>query len=440
MRTLTTRIFPAQAAESGRQSTTRETAYCKIWAKHHVADLAASRYGISDNNRLGPPEGEEHPYFDIFTNTSFKALHVTHIRRTIPWNLVLEAQRGVKYDVGLLKDVEAWAREVKALPGGGQGLITFDHCYEATGAAGKWFNPETKTEQECGTTIPKARGVYKEAVEAFLNHEVSGTSPEKGKPNEKFGEIVNSYTAWDEPDNEGKVPNDETEYVEPTWKEPKVAGEYWAVLNEFCAKLSSYHCKVAAGDFLDTRLPNVFNEYLTNKKTHVRVLNPHWTWIQQYLSGMEHVRTASYWAWHAYEDGELTQTPWHLSHPAENWKEFDKFAAMVKFYDPKANIWLTEQGVVYTEPGRVPLAGKSGEDVADAIMRFFVHHKSQQLTRQSAMIKYFYYYEMRGEPGGFDSGLLEAPAPPKGKTFRGKPENTPRGIYPIYEKKTTGKD
>jgi hypothetical protein len=30
---LTTRIFPAQAAESGRQSTTRETAYCKIWAR-----------------------------------------------------------------------------------------------------------------------------------------------------------------------------------------------------------------------------------------------------------------------------------------------------------------------------------------------------------------------------------------------------------------------
>jgi hypothetical protein len=45
----------------------------------------------------------------------------------------------------------------------------------------------------------------------------------------------------------------------------------------------------------------------------------------------------------------------------------------------------------------------------------------------------------RGEPGGFDSGLLEAP-PVKGKTFRNKPENAPRGIYPIYEKKTTGKD
>ena len=55
------------------------------------------------------------------------------------------------------------------------------------------------------------------------------------------------------------------------------------------------------------------------------------------------------------------------------------------------------------------------------------------------MIKYFYYYEMRGEPGGFDSGLLEAP-PVKGKTFRNKPENAPRGIYPIYAKKTTGKD
>jgi hypothetical protein len=36
MRTLTTRIFPAQAAESGRQSTTRETAYCKIWVYIYV--------------------------------------------------------------------------------------------------------------------------------------------------------------------------------------------------------------------------------------------------------------------------------------------------------------------------------------------------------------------------------------------------------------------
>jgi hypothetical protein len=65
---------------------------------------------------------------------------------------------------------------------------------------------------------------------------------------------------------------------------------------------------------------------------------------------------------------------------------------------------------------------------------------SSRSPRSSAMIKYFYYYEMRGEPGGFDSGLLEAPAPPKGKTFRGKPENSPRGIYPIYEKRTSGKD
>jgi hypothetical protein len=64
---------------------------------------------------------------------------------------------------------------------------------------------------------------------------------------------------------------------------------------------------------------------------------------------------------------------------------------------------------------------------------------SSRSPRSSAMIKYFYYYEMRGEPGGFDSGLLEAP-PVKGKTFRNKPENAPRGIYPIYAKKTTGKD
>ena len=406
-------------------------------AAARAPQLAANRYGISDNNRTTAPEGEEHPHFNIFTNPYFQALHVTHVRRIVPWNLVLEAQRGVKYDVGLLKDLEAWVRGVKAIPGG-EALITFDHCYEALGAAGKWFNPETKAEEECGLTIPKARGVYKQAVEAFLNHEL--VNPETGKgTGEKFGELIKSYTAWDEPDNEGKVPNDEGEYVEPTWKEPKVAGEYWAVLNEFCDKLSKYACKVAAGDFLDARLPNVFNEYLKNKKTHKSELNPHWVWMQHYLAGMEHPRTTAYWAWHAYEDDELTETPWHLSHPEEDWKFFHKFEAMVKFYTPKANIWLTEQGVVYTEPGRVNLAGRSGENTADAMMRFFVHRKKLQLTRQSGMIKYFYYYEMLGEQKAFDSGLLEAPAV-AGKTFRKRPELSPRGIFPIYERRTTGKD
>lgn len=52
------------------------------------------------------------------------------------------------------------------------------------------------------------------------------------------------------------------------------------------------------------------------------------------------------------------------------------------------------------------------------------------------MIKYFYYYEMRGEPGGFDSGLLEERPTKEGEeTYNKKPASAPRDIYSVYKNK-----
>jgi hypothetical protein len=61
---------------------------------------------------------------------------------------------------------------------------------------------------------------------------------------------------------------------------------------------------------------------------------------------------------------------------------------------------------------------------------------SSRSPRSSAMIKYFYYYEMRGEPGGFDSGLLEERPTKEGEeTYNKKPASAPRDIYSVYKNK-----
>ncbi len=87
------------------------------------------------------------------------------------------------------------------------------------------------------------------------------------------------------------------------------------------------------------------------------------------------------------------------------------------------SIWLTEQGVIYSDEGVTKPGGKSDNGVK--IMKAYVE-TPEPLTRQSPHITMFDYYEMRGEAkstGNQDSGLLN----PVGK---------PRPIFYVYRQRT----
>jgi YD repeat-containing protein len=399
-------------------------------------ELEASHYGIADNNRVTPREG--HPGFDIFTNPYFQALHVVTVRRTIEWNLVYEAERAPipneseetkqrqQYAKGLLKDLEEWITEVDALPGGVP-VITFEHCHEP----GYWVNPEPEAKDalvHCDE--PAGPLAYKVAIEKFLSHKLKNSKEEETGP--EIGHAVHRYTAWDEPDNKGLVPGS-SEHVEPTYNKPKLAGEYWFELDELC-RVDKYGCQVAAGDFLDADLPDVWHEKTTKHQP-----NPYYAWMKEYLNGMHYPRHANRWAWHAYEDGEESQTKFKGT-PKKWWWRFKYFAKVVMKYDPNANIWLLEQGAVFTEPGR-KLIPQKDEGLADDILSAFVKDGKHQLTLVDRQIKEFYYYEMRVEDKEhfetFDSGLLEEKPEHEGEeTYNGRPPSTPRHIYSIYKAKT----
>jgi hypothetical protein len=151
--------------------------------------------------------------------------------------------------------------------------------------------------------------------------------------------------------------------------------------------------------------------------------------------------------WHAYEDGEKTQTPPYKGHRKKWWGRFKNFAEVVMKYDPGANIWLLEQGAVFTLPGRKPPPiGRENEGRADSILSAFVKDGKHHLTRIDRQIKQFYYYQMRAEDKPtegktefetFDSGLLEEQPEHEGKeTYNKRPPSTPRHIYSIYKSKT----
>jgi hypothetical protein len=105
------------------------------------------------------------------------------------------------------------------------------------------------------------------------------------------------------------------------------------------------------------------------------------------------------------------------------------------------NIWLTEQGVEYFLNEARREAWKH-LGAGPYILRAFVEHGSQQLTRQlnpatkKTQISRFFYYSTRGAPD-FDSGLLEPATLPKGVVPKHplRP-NHPRSIYGVYAKKT----
>lgn len=336
------------------------------------ADLSPSQYGISDNNKV--KEGTGH--FNYFANNYFTALGVKKVRRIVPWNLV--AAGGTE-----LSDTKAWVEKVVALHGGaGEPLISFQLCPT------EWTDTSS-AKHKCN--VPPDVASYKQAMEEFF------ADPVLAK--------VKHFTAWNEPNHPGQ-PTAGTANAE-------LAGEYWLTLDELC-RPSVHSCTVAAGDFSDTEMANAVN-----------AKGPGGKYFELYRKGMNH--SASVWAWHTYTDGLRTATNF-IGKPASWWPAFRHFREAINKTSKKhPDIWLSEQGVIYTDEGRNQPA--ANDDKAMLIMHHYVEektHPAYQLTRLSRQIRSFYYYEMRGEKkdsGHQDSGLLN----PIGK---------PRNIYYVYRGKT----
>ncbi len=424
-----------------------------------VEDLPKQRYGLADDNwlyaRTKAQEEKgvvEHGFFNYFESKPIEELHATEYRRTVPWDMVSEAEHyeeGTSKNSGALaklEDVEKWISQVKAH--GGEPYVSFDDLCPS----GEWDDPQlglSKEQEEhddypCSQAPTKAQ--YKAAVERFL------------KPASKhavLGEVQN-FTALNEPNNGTVIGG---EHVKPTWNYrgeaypgskksgALVAGEYWRALSDLCAKTvrGAEHrpeCRVAAGEFLDS--------YMTNPNKAKTTVG--YKYFHQYLSGLGSQPKVYRWAWHAYTDGSESQEPRHARSPQGWWPRFHNFEKAINHFMknakfPKPEIWLTEQGVVYARAEgshnlvQTPWLLRA---VATGIVNAYVNHHKGQLTRQGHEIARFFYYATRGEPK-FDSGLLEATETaerfnPKTKAFeKMAPKfaaSAPREIYGIYKTKT----
>jgi YD repeat-containing protein len=358
-----------------------------------IPDLGPTHYGIADNNKLTGT-----PHFNYFTNSYFKVLHVVNVRRTVPWNLVPEANSGDAKAQALLSDVKTWVEKVKLLSNStGQPLVSFDRCPENETSV----DPAHKEGPRISCDTPPTVGQYEEATREFRADAILGQ--------------VKYFTAWNEPN---RPPGAKTHKgQEPTWNAPELAGKYWQALENLCKPLlpkTPARCLVAAGDFLDSKMPNVGTRDSKGGE-----------YFHKYWLGMGHPKTGYRWAWHAYTDGERAGTVFR-HRPAERWKRFKNFHneidTLTEKYRP--DIWLTEQGVEFLLGGARQPASYCG-CTATAIMHAYVEDEGNQLTRQSRQITRFYYYQVRGDKV-FDSGLLAL-------------TSSPRKIYYIYRHKTPTK-
>jgi YD repeat-containing protein len=357
-----------------------------------IPDLGPTHYGIADNNRLNG--------FNIFTDSHFKALHVVNVRRTVPWNMVWEAN----HNPGTAKNIKAkeelvdykqWVKEVKALGGKtGQPTVSFDVCKQTE----FWVNPlETKKVEEIPCTTAPNKQQYEADIKEFLEAETL--------------KEVKYFTAWNEPNNSQIA------------GEPKAfeAGRYWRVLDGLCAP-SKHNCQVAAGEFVDFEMADANDPASKGGK-----------YFTQYYEGMGHPTTAYRWAWHAYRDGEDTYKL--RGTPSKWWKRFKNFHNAINKITKnshKPDIWLTEQGVIYSAKGHATGALKNG-NIGSSILKAYVEDGESQLTRQSHQIMRFFYYQMRGTSLAsklWDSGLLCPLSQPHCSA------NSPRKSYYIYQKKT----
>jgi YD repeat-containing protein len=419
-------------------------------------DLKKENYGLADNNWLyGPTKAQEeaglkHPAINYFGLTPIQELKVKKYRRTIPWNMVSEAEHYIhneERNIGTLgalarmEDVEKWVTAVKTA--GGEPYVSFDMECGYVPKSDKPPNEHTLTEwdtpgkdkveneaddHKCTEAPTKAE--YMKAVEAFVSRPVLNEAP--------------WFTALNEPNNLNKVKSpDETAEVheKTTWSPTEkvevgehkhtgahLAGEYWRALNYVCRKRKP-ECYVAAGDFLD--------DFMSNPRDPRTIGHKYW---EEYKNGIGHQLKPYHWAWHAYKDGVETQNPANKHSTSKWWYRYHAFEHAVNGFMKNAKyrprFFLMEQGVEFFVKEKEPVHAYAEPGVADAIVNAYVKHGRGQLTEQSPYITRFFYYSTRGEPN-FDSGLLEAEVLPKGIN-RQRATNTPRPIYRIYKQVAPG--
>jgi len=360
-----------------------------------AAPIGENNWGLSDNNpQVDNPDPVHHPgehTFDIFTNTSFKALSVHKVRLIVP------------YDTALLPDYD-WSRRgtyawIKAaIDAGKRPLISFEKC------AGEREDPETRAMVPCNKWLPSVEA-YKKAVAAFL----------KDHPD------VKDYTAWNEPN----LPPTGPDHGQPTGFVRAVAdpatkvsgaeraGQFWLELRRQCAARTTNKCIVAAGDFLDTQMNG--NPTKSEAKNGIR-------YLKQYRAGMNY-RRPTVWAWHAYSDGEAIAKLDAGATPKPKFGRLRNFVNATRSTRPddvsSPPIWLTEQGATKWRKSHDLKETRYDENTQAKIARFLVTAPSV-----SKRIKRFYYYHLRGDNKTWDSGLLR------------KRDNSERPVFYVYRKKT----
>jgi YD repeat-containing protein len=441
-------------------------------------DLRAENYGIADNNWLiGKAEHEASQggekivdpivKFNYFPNTYFKNLKVHYLRRTMPWNTVIQAKYDEEYpehenaqkekvagfDPGARarrNDTEHWVEEAKAQ--GAQPIISFERCPEKA----QWTNPVFEAERAEATRAREREAKeHKPAPEATSLEEhaekvESCETPPRRKSYEYAVKLFNErtafagvthLTAWNEPNNKSQS----------TYHHAEIAGQLWRVLDDLCVKRVPA-CQVAAGDFSDSYMGNA------DAKTSIGG-----KYFAAYVHGTGRPTTLYKWAWHAYTDGVETQAPKKRYRPATWWKAFKSFRAAVDatVAHPrcgacqKPKIWLSEQGVLFFKGSKPlgPVIGKNpkGESIlaplwenwnlAEGVMNAYVGRRRMkpephQLSTQG-QVSLFMDYQMQGAPSSWDSGLLETSEALPGKLKpKAKPELPRERLYKIYEQKT----
>jgi YD repeat-containing protein len=451
-------------------------------------DLKAENYGIADNNWLISEKQHEEEQkevippplftnFNYFGNPYFQALKVHYLRRTMPWNTVLEAKLDEEnpehenakkekvpgFDPGARarrNDTEHWAEEAKA--SGAQPIISFERCPKGA----KWTNPVFEAErEEAKRAREREAKEHKPAPEATTLEEhaekvESCETPPRRKSYEYAVKLfeertafagITHLTAWSEPNNP----------YQSMYAHPEIAGQLWRVMDDLCIKRHKENsavpeCHVAAGDFADSFMRNADEKTSKGGK-----------YFRAYVHGTGRPTTLYKWAWHAYRDGVETQAPKKRSQPKTWWTAFKSFRAAVDatVAHPrcgtceKPKIWLAEQGVVlFEEVAGAPKAvgpeigrTKTGVPVyeplwthwnlAEGVMNAYVNKPAKnheyQLSDQK-QVSLFMYYQMLGNPNKFDSGLLETNVTPlpeklKARTTAEKPREK---LYSIYKTKT----
>jgi len=133
-----------------------------------------------------------------------------------------------------------------------------------------------------------------------------------------------------------------------------------------------------------------------------------------WLKDPHHSANPHVWSLHDYDDVIFENPPPFRRNnppdPSKQYAEVRRFASLVRGFDKRSRIWLSEQGVKLTGSG-APLAQDPGaaQKQYEAATRFL------RLGLQEPQIDLVNYYSFFGNPGGFDSALVHPPdQPPSG--------------------------